>query len=178
MVENLHTKNDPWSAGSGIAKQRTNKQTTVKESSEEAATPKKAPEEAAEKSPEEAHVKNVRNPVPFVAAPKMKSTLFLFSSFPSSQGLKMKKSPFPPPPISSTLAQCPPPRVKCLLPQKIKDLFSLVSALPKHSLHMNFTFIEKSKFTFFWAGENYGSTKLSENFSGTTFLNPSGEPFS
>ena len=43
---------------------------------------------------------------------------------------------------------------------------------------MNFTFNEKSKFTFFWAGENYGSTKLSENFSGTTFLNPSGEPFS
>ena len=43
---------------------------------------------------------------------------------------------------------------------------------------MNFTFIDKSKFTFFWAGENYGSTKLSENFSGTTFLNPSGESFS
>ena len=29
MVENLHTKNDPWSAGSRIAKQRTNKQKTT-----------------------------------------------------------------------------------------------------------------------------------------------------
>ena len=156
----------------------------VKFSTEEAATPKKAPEEAAEKSPvanvaEEVYVKNVRNPIPFLAAPKMKSTLFLFLPLISvaedeEVAISSTSNIFNSSTVFPSMSKMSPSTD----PQKIKDLFCLVSARQKHSLHMNFSFNGKSKFTFFWAGENYGSTKLSENFSGTTFLNPSGESFS
>merc|ERR1712112_94275 len=53
-----------------------------------------------------------------------------------------------------------------------------VSALDQSTLFIhNFDFNGTDRFAFFWAGENYNNT-LPDNFTGTTFLNPEGEPSS
>merc|ERR1712183_374073 len=54
-----------------------------------------------------------------------------------------------------------------------------VSALDQSTLFIqDFTFNGTYRSAFFWAGETYDNNTLPDNFTGTTFLNPEGEPSS
>merc|ERR1712112_250191 len=54
-----------------------------------------------------------------------------------------------------------------------------VSAPDQSTLFIqDFTFNGTYRYAFFWAGETYDNNTLPDNYTGTTFLNPEGEPHS